>query len=120
MAQHVVDRSALVDYVLDQLEGFGASTRRMFGGTALYRGDAMFGFAYHDRIYFKIDDRNREDYTQAGMEVLIYAPDKTAQRIGSLMEVPADVLEDSDELAEWAAKAVNAARASKPHQSRIG
>ena len=63
--------NALIDYVLDQLEDFSASARQMFGGVALYRGDAMFGFGYQDRIYFKVDDRNRDEYLRAGMGALI-------------------------------------------------
>ena len=116
----MVDGSALIDYLFDQLGDFAASSKRMFGGTALYHGDAMFGFVYHDRIYFKVDTRNRDEYVQARMEVLLYAPDKTAQRIGSLMEVPADVLEEPDALGQWAAKAVDAALASKQRGPKAG
>ena len=112
--------NALIDYVLDQLEDFSASARQMFGGVALYRGDAMFGFGYQDRIYFKVDDRNRDEYLRAGMDALIYAPNKTAQRIGSLMEVPAEVLDDADELAAWAAKSVNAALGVKQRGQKRG
>ena len=109
----MASRNAIVEFLLDQLNGFGATPRRMFGGVALYRAGLMFGFVYQDRVYFKVDDRNRTDYESVGNEPLIYAPDKTAQRIGSLMELPAEVLEDSETLVEWAAKAVDAALAAK-------
>ena len=74
--------NALIDYVLDQLEDFSASARQMFGGVALYRGDAMFGFGYQDRIYFKVDDRNRDEYLRAGMGALILLTHRTRRRNG--------------------------------------
>ena len=108
----------LVEHLLDLLAGFGAAPRRMFGGTGLYKGDAMFGFAYDERVYFKVDRRNRADYENAGSEMLVYAPEKKAQQVASLMEVPADVLEDADDLALWAAKAVEAAIAARRGRTR--
>ena len=107
-----------VEYLLDQLTELGAVPRRMFGGTALYKGEAMFGFVYDERAYFKVDARNRPDYEAAESEVLVYAPDKKAQRVASLMEVPADILEDPDELSLWVTRAVDAALATRRDRKR--
>lgn len=114
----MAELDSFVDYLLDQLREFGAVPRSMFGGTALYRGEAMFGFAYKECIYFKVDARNRPDYEAVGSEVLVYAPDKKAQQVTSLMEVPPHIIEDPDELYAWATRAVEAALAARRNRKR--
>ena len=95
-----------LDYVLDQLTAFGTVTsRRMFGGAGLYHQGKFFGLIADDVLYFKVDDGNRKDYVDAGM-----GPFKPFGSYAmGYYEVPADVLEDRDELARWTEKACNAA-----------
>ena len=74
----------------------------MFGGARLYHQGLFFGLVADDVLYFKVDDGNRKDYTDAGM-----GPFRLfGTYVMSYYEVPADVLEDPDELAVWARKAV--------------
>lgn len=110
-------------FVLDQLEDLGGVLpRSMFGGIGLYRDGLFFGIVAGDVLYLKVDDRTRRDYEAAGM-----APFKPyAHRPGSMQyyAVPVGVLESASELAEWARKAVGAARraaegsAAKPRKRR--
>src|SRR5512138_1251689 len=95
-----------LDYIIDQLRSFGTVTaKRMFGGAGLYREGKVFGLVAEDVVYFKVNDGNRKDYTDAGM-----GPFKPFGSYAmGYYEVPADVLEDPDELALWAGKAWNAA-----------
>jgi DNA transformation protein and related proteins len=94
-----------LDYLIDQLKIFGAVTaKRMFGGAGLYHQGVFFGLVADDVLYFKVDDRNRKDYIDAGM-----GPFKPFGSYAmGYYEVPADVMEDSDELALWARKAFEA------------
>jgi DNA transformation protein len=95
-------------YVLDQLGALGeVRARRMFGGAGIYCGRAMFGLVADDVLYLKVDDSNRVDFEEAGAEPFRPFPDKS--EVMSYYEVPADVLESRDELAEWAQKALNVA-----------
>lgn len=92
------------DYVLDQLTDLrGMKTRAMFGGYGLYRGEVFFGIIHKGRLYFKTDDRTRPIYVTQGMEP--FRPN-AKQTLKSYYEVPADVIEDSGQLTDWASKAI--------------
>jgi DNA transformation protein len=103
--------AAFVDFVVDQLAGLGVTARRLFGGVGLYAEGAMLGFIYGERVYLKVGAANRAAFDAAKAPALIYAPDKKAQVIGSLRELPLDVLDDSDAAVRWAEGALAAARA---------
>lgn len=95
-------------YVLDQLDGLGeVQARRMFGGAGIYCGRAMFGLVADDVLYLKVDESNRADFEEAGAEPFRPFPDKS--EVMSYYEVPADVLENRDELMQWAQKALSVA-----------
>ena len=50
-------------FVLDQLAGLGdVTTRSMFGGVGLYRGDLFFAIVARDVLYLKVDDETRESF----------------------------------------------------------
>ncbi len=87
------------EFVIDQLAGFGAAARPMFGGYGLYKGDAFFGIIIKERLYFKTDATTRLPYEEQGMK-----PFKASatQTLKNYMEVPPDILEDAEELKSWA------------------
>jgi DNA transformation protein len=92
-----------VDYVMDQLSNWAeVSVRRMFGGAGLYREGRMFGLVADDVAYLKVDDSNRDDFLRAGSAPFEPYPEKIKSTVMSYFEIPADVLEDPDELARWA------------------
>ena len=98
-----------VRYALDQLRGLGVViSRKMFGGAGLYLDGTIFALIAYDTLYFKVDETNRSDFEQAGMEP--FKPFDDTSYVMSYYEVPIDVLEDSDDLVEWARKALAAAR----------
>ena len=106
-----------LDYLIDQMKAFGLVTaKRMFGGAGLYHRGAFFGLVADDALYFKVDEGNREDYLDAGSSAF--------KPFGSYAmgyyEVPAGVLEDPDELARWAKKAIAAAGTSRNRSSLSG
>ncbi len=94
-----------LEYVLDQLAPFGeVAARRMFGGAGLYLDGAMFGLVADDVAYLKADDSNRQDFAAAGSGPFKPFPGKPTTM--SYYEVPADVLESSEELAAWARRSL--------------
>lgn len=94
------------DFVLDQLHGARSVTSRsMFGGYGLYRGDTFFGVIYQGRLYFKTDEQSVEEYRARGME--FFRPN-AKQSLKSYYEVPADIVEDAEQLVEWARRALKA------------
>lgn len=74
----------------------------MFGGWGLYRDRAFFGIIFKGRLYFKTDAASRRAYVERGMEP--FRPSAT-QTLKTYYEVPADVLEEPEELVAWAERA---------------
>ncbi len=92
-------------YVLDQLSAWGnVSARRMFGGAGLYRGGTMFGLVADDVAYLKVDDSNRDDFVRAGCSPFTPFPDKPMTM--PYYEIPAEVLEQPEELVRWAKRSL--------------
>ena len=95
--------TSFLDYVLEQLEGArGLKTRAMFGGTGIYIGENFFGIAHEGTLYFRTDEASRPDYVKAGSRP--FNP-KGKQELHRYYEVPAHVLDDSEELLVWAKRA---------------
>ena len=103
------------DYILDQLAGLGVTAKRMFGGHGLYRGTEFFGILYHGRLYFRTSDRSRADYLDRGMGP--FRPN-ARQTLASYYEVPSDLLDDPEQLTNWARAALAATRPAKTRKPR--
>jgi DNA transformation protein len=90
----------------------------MFGGVGLYLDGLFFALIDDDTLYFKTDDANRTRYEKAGSKPFCPYPGRPDQSMG-YWQVPADVLEDSDELASWAREAMAVALARRgPRRAR--
>jgi len=96
------------DFVCDQLRGLdGVACRAMFGGWGFYCNRRFFGIVYQGRLYFKTSEQSRPRYEARGAQQFVPRP---SQGLTRYYEVPADVIEDSRELCDWAHEAVVAAR----------
>ena len=94
-------------YILDQLAALPAlNTRRMFGGVGLYSGESFFALIDDDVLFFKVDDSNRHDYVSRGMKAFMPFPGQPSL---GYYQVPPDVIEEAEELARWARRAVEVA-----------
>ncbi len=98
-----------LDYALEQLAGLGrVAARRMFGAVGLYHDGLFFGLIDDDLLYLKVDDSNRADYVARSMEPFRPFRDRPLYSM-AYYQVPADVLEDGESLAEWARKSCTVA-----------
>src|SRR5687767_1865425 len=96
---------SFLTFVLEQLDGVRRVThRRMFGGVGLYSDQYFFGVLDNDRFYLKVDETNVGEYKRAGMGPFQPVPGPAVTM--GYYEVPVSVLEDRDQLARWAKKAV--------------
>jgi DNA transformation protein len=84
----------------------------MFGGLGFYSGGIFFGLVYKERLYFKTDDATRPEYEARGSEGFRPRANLEGMKM-TYYTVPAEVLEDEDELVRWARKAVAAALANE-------
>ncbi len=105
------------DYVLEQLAVAGrVSARRMFGGVGLYLDGLFFALISDDTLYFKTDDTNKLRFVQAGSRQFCPFPDRPTH-VMAYWEVPAEVLEDPEELRNWTREALAAALAARTKRS---
>jgi DNA transformation protein len=107
-----------LDYVLEQLAGLGGlTTRRMFGGVGLYHGDLFFALIDDDTLYFKVDDSNRTDYQSRGARP--FRPYKDRPEVSlTYFEVPAEIMEEHDDIVAWARRSIAVALSSQARKNR--
>ena len=100
-------------YIIEQLAALPAlSTRRMFGGIGIYSDALFFALIDDDVLFFKVDDANRDDYVSRGMKAFMPFPGQPSL---GYFQVPADVIEEAEELTRWARRSVEVAqRKQKP------
>jgi DNA transformation protein len=92
------------DFVLDQLQDLDdVEARRMFGGYGLYQDETFFGIIHRGRLYFKIDESTVGEYRKRKMKPI---RPNAKQTLKSYYQVPVEIIEDADELREWAEKAI--------------
>ncbi len=100
------------EFVMEQLDGLGEVTgRRMFGGYGIYCDGLFFALIDDDTLYLKVDESNRGDFEERGLEPFRPYPDKPVS-LGYYQVAP-EVLEDADELHRWARRSLEVARRKK-------
>ena len=112
-------RSELLDHLTDQLTPLGdARGRPMFGGYGVYLDGLIIGLIAFDTFYLKVDDENRPDFEAAGSSPFSYDTKGGTNTIGGYWEVPADVLDDSEQLRAWALKSLAVSRRAGAKSAR--
>ena len=112
-------RSELLDHLVDQLAPLGeARGRPMFGGYGVYLDGLIIGLIAFDGFYLKVDDRNRPDFEAAGSAPFSYDTKSGTNTITAYWEVPADVLEDAEQLRAWALKSLAVSRRAGANSTR--
>ncbi len=86
--------------------------KRMFGGAGLYSDEIFFAIADDAGLYLKADAQSVEFYRKGGSEQFTY---ESKGKVGKMnfWSVPADVLEDDDELRTWVRVALDTALRAK-------
>jgi len=108
------------EFVLEQLASAGSVTpRAMFGGVGLYLDGLFFALIDDDTLYFKADDVTSARYQRAGSKPFCPYPGEPDKAMG-YWEVPAEVLEEPDELAAWAREAMAVALEKKKRRPAKG
>lgn len=104
----MANRDGFLEFVLDQLAGIDEVVpRRMFGGVGIYAGGVFFAIIDADVLYLKVDDTTRADYERAGMQP--FKPYEDQSITMQYYEVPTGVLENAEDLTDWARRAITVA-----------
>ncbi len=92
-------------YIQDQLHLLGVvRSKRMFGGAGLYLDDLFFAIVADDELYLKVDDCSRLRYKKRGLKPFSYQTKKGTMTM-SYYPLPAEVIEDNEQLIMWAEEA---------------
>jgi DNA transformation protein len=87
------------------------SIRRMFGGIGVYAEGTMFALVGYGELYLKADEETIPAFRAAGAGPFIY--DMKGRRVAmSYWKLPDRLLDEPDELAEWARAALRVAQRS--------
>ncbi len=93
----------------------------MFGGSGIYDDDLMFALSTGDELYLKADRQTEPDFEAEGSRPFTYEA-KNGRRVAmSYWRAPDRLFDDADEMAQWAGKALAAARRAalaKPRQRK--
>lgn len=76
------------------------TARAMFGGYGIYANGVMFALIADDRLYFKVDENNRENFLALGMTPFTYEG-KGKPVIMSYYQLPDSIWESPTLLLEW-------------------
>lgn len=93
--------------------GGGVTAKAMFGGHGLYKDGVVFGIIADDELYFKVDDKNLARYKEHQSRPFTYEGKNKKVITMSYWEVPVEILEDRERLAEWIDASVAASRRAK-------
>jgi DNA transformation protein len=101
----MLENSSFESFTLDQLEGLiEFESKRMFGGIALLYGGSAFAKIKYNKVWLKVDDSNRKDFINQGMQQYRYGRDNS--RTLNFYEIPAEVLENRDEFVFWVKRSI--------------
>ena len=91
-----------LEYIIEQLSGLeGVEWKKMFGGIGFFKEGKMFGMIANDVFKLKVNDSNKQDYIDHGMEP---HHDPGKKKGMPYWEVPVEVVEDKGILKAWAVK----------------
>jgi DNA transformation protein len=109
-----------VEYLLEQLAPLrGVSSKSFFGGVGLVADDTQFAMVMGSVLYFVVDDATRPNYEKLGSICFSYATKKRRVDVRKYFAVPADLIEDQDQLVVLARESLRVAQSlRKPSAKR--
>ena len=103
-----------VNHCLELLSPLGGtSSRRMFGGHALYVDGLCMALIIQDTLYLKVDDTNRAQFERAGCRPFTYPGKNDEVHVMSYWTAPEEAMESPAEMLPWARRGLAAAVAAR-------
>ncbi len=101
----------LLEILKDAMGRMGTvSGRRMFGGVGVYFDGTFFAIVDDGTIYLKTSDETRPSFEGEGSRAFSYMTKKGLSELHSYWRLPERLLDDADELRDWARLSIAAAR----------
>ncbi len=106
--------SDYVEYVLDQLASLRSITSgRFFGGVGLASAGTQFAMVMEGSLYFVVNDVTRPRYEKLGSHCFSYSTKKKQVAVKKYYTVPAELIEDPEQLVALAKESILAAQSAK-------
>jgi DNA transformation protein len=107
------------DRAAELFSAFGpVSVRRMFGGSGVYADGVMFALEARGTLYLKSGPETDPAFEREGCEAFAYDARAGRRVLTSYRRAPERTLEEPEEMAAWARKALAVARAKRPARTR--
>ncbi|MFG1225838.1 TfoX/Sxy family protein [Xanthobacter wiegelii] len=107
------------DAIADLFAAFGpVAVRRMFGGAGLYADGLMFALWAGDTFYLKADAALAEDLKGRGSVPFSYVAKGVTRTMGGFWSVPEEALDDAEDLAALARRALFVAHAANEAKAK--
>jgi DNA transformation protein len=98
------------EFVREQLSPLGrVTTRRMFGKLGVFCDGVMLGMMTDNTLYFRVDEQNRETFKEAASSPPLNYKKKGEMIDLAFWRVPERLIDEPDELLDWASAALAAA-----------
>jgi DNA transformation protein len=99
-------------FIEEQLSKFeGAVMKKMFGGIGIFKEGTMFAMiSAKERFYLRTDELTQSKFEAKGMGPFNHSKKGKGM---PYYEVPAEILEDVDKMAQWAEEAYTTALRNK-------
>jgi DNA transformation protein and related proteins len=96
-----------IEFVTDILAPIGViSVRQMFGGAGVYADGRIFALIAYDRLYLKTNDAGQAAFENEDMACFTYDTKTGPGQIRSYWQIPDRLLDEPDELIEWARRSM--------------
>lgn len=106
----MVASASFAEFLREQLAPLGpVSMRRMFGKTGVFCEGVMLGMVMEDTLYVRVDDHNRATFAEAQSSPPLSYQKKGSSIDLSFWRVPERLIDEPDELVDWARAALAAA-----------
>jgi DNA transformation protein len=106
-------------HIAELFAAFGTVVvRRMFGGAGIFANGTMFGLVDDGVIYLKADEHTIPMFEREGLGPFTYATKTGTRSLTSYWRIPERLYDDPDELARWAAQAIESVRRTAPRASQ--
>ena len=99
------------DHIAELFSAYGrVSVRRMFSGAGVFDDGLMIALAVKGVIFLKADEHTIAEFEREGLGPFSYKTKGGMHTLKSYWRMPERLYDDTDELAVWARRAMEAAR----------
>ena len=113
--------AGFIELLKDLLAPLGViMIRKMFGGAGVYADGVVFAFIDQDALFLKTDEAGRAAFEAAGMGPFTYTTKHGPGTLPSYWRMPERLLDEPDEMVEWARRAIGVACRGSESKSSSG